>query len=188
MTQTGTGKYERLLERCRGIDAIPTSVRLSTVRNRRWPARWTRANRPDCSHPCWTCRDDRICRESERPDLGKTQIVDVPDSRAAAAKAVELVRTGKAELVMKGSLHSDELLGRGDCQRNGIANRPPAEPRVPDGRADVPQAVSSSPTRRLTSRRRSKTRTDICQNAIRPVPDVRRGEAEGSRFWPPVER
>jgi hypothetical protein len=30
--------------------------------------------------------------------------MDVGESRAAAAKAVELVREGKAELVMKGSL------------------------------------------------------------------------------------
>src|SRR6478735_8596580 len=44
-------------------------------------------------------------------DFGGIEIVDVPHSQAAAAKAVELVRTGRAELVMKGSLHSDELLG-----------------------------------------------------------------------------
>ncbi|CFX59607.1 Phosphate acetyltransferase [Candidatus Filomicrobium marinum] len=43
-------------------------------------------------------------------DIGKFEIVDAPDSRTAAAKAVELVRSGKAELVMKGSLHSDEIL------------------------------------------------------------------------------
>jgi phosphate acetyltransferase len=43
-------------------------------------------------------------------DLGNIEIVDVPHSQAAAEKAVELVRTGKAELLMKGSLHTDELL------------------------------------------------------------------------------
>jgi phosphate acetyltransferase len=43
-------------------------------------------------------------------DLAGIDIVDVPHSQAAAEKAVELVRTGKAELLMKGSLHSDELL------------------------------------------------------------------------------
>jgi phosphate acetyltransferase len=42
--------------------------------------------------------------------LGGIDIVDVPHSHAAAEKAVELVRTGKAELLMKGSLHTDELL------------------------------------------------------------------------------
>ena len=43
-------------------------------------------------------------------DLGRAEIIDVPQSHAAAEKAVELVRTGKAELLMKGSLHTDELL------------------------------------------------------------------------------
>ena len=43
-------------------------------------------------------------------DLGHYEIIEVPHSHAAAAKAVELVRLGKAELLMKGSLHTDELL------------------------------------------------------------------------------
>jgi len=43
-------------------------------------------------------------------DIGSFEIVDAPHSVAAAEKAVELVRNGKAELLMKGSLHSDELL------------------------------------------------------------------------------
>ena len=42
--------------------------------------------------------------------LGIPQIVDVPHSHAAAAKAVELVREGRAEILMKGSLHTDELM------------------------------------------------------------------------------
>jgi len=44
-------------------------------------------------------------------DLGGLEIIDVPHSHAAAERAVALVREGKAELLMKGSLHSDELLG-----------------------------------------------------------------------------
>src|SRR6185369_3151828 len=44
-------------------------------------------------------------------DLGKYQIVDAPHSHASAAKAVELLREAKAELLMKGSLHTDELMG-----------------------------------------------------------------------------
>jgi phosphate acetyltransferase len=35
----------------------------------------------------------------------------VPHSDGAAAEAVNLVRTGRAELLMKGSLHTDELMG-----------------------------------------------------------------------------
>jgi phosphate acetyltransferase len=44
-------------------------------------------------------------------DIGKLPIVDAPYSQASAAKAVELVREGKAEALMKGSLHTDELMG-----------------------------------------------------------------------------
>jgi phosphate acetyltransferase len=43
-------------------------------------------------------------------DIAGFQIVDAPHSHGAAAKAVELVRAGKAEALMKGSLHTDELM------------------------------------------------------------------------------
>ena len=43
-------------------------------------------------------------------DLAGLPIEDTVDSHASAARAVELVRTGKAEAVMKGSLHTDELM------------------------------------------------------------------------------
>ena len=44
-------------------------------------------------------------------DISKMRIVDVPHSHAAAEKAVELVKAGEAEALMKGSLHTDELMG-----------------------------------------------------------------------------
>ena len=43
-------------------------------------------------------------------DIGAFTLVDVPHSHAAAAKGVELVRAGNAQLIMKGSLHTDELI------------------------------------------------------------------------------
>jgi phosphate acetyltransferase len=51
-------------------------------------------------------------------DLAGLQIVDTPHSHAAAEKAVEIVRAGDANALMKGSLHTDELLAevvRKDC-------------------------------------------------------------------------
>ena len=42
--------------------------------------------------------------------LEGVEIVDVPHSDAAAAKAVEMIREAKGELLMKGSLHTDELM------------------------------------------------------------------------------
>lgn len=53
-------------------------------------------------------------------DLAEAEIVDAPHSHAAAEKAVELVRTGKAELLMKGSLHTDELLAGVVKRETGI--------------------------------------------------------------------
>lgn len=43
-------------------------------------------------------------------DISAFRIEDAPHSHAAAARAVALVREGPAKLLMKGSLHTDELL------------------------------------------------------------------------------
>jgi phosphate acetyltransferase len=43
-------------------------------------------------------------------DLGLHEIVDTPHSHASAERAVALVREGKARMLMKGSLHTDELM------------------------------------------------------------------------------
>ena len=43
-------------------------------------------------------------------DISRYQVVDAPHSEAAAAKAVQLIREGQGELLMKGSLHTDELM------------------------------------------------------------------------------
>jgi phosphotransacetylase len=98
-------------------------------------------------------------------NLGNVEIVDVSGSRASAAKAVELVRQGKAELLMKGSLHSDEVLAAVIAKETGLRT----------GRRlshvflmDVPTyhkvliitdaAINIAPT--------LEDKVDICQNAI----------------------
>jgi phosphate acetyltransferase len=43
-------------------------------------------------------------------DIGGFTLVDAPHSDEAAAKGVELIREGRGELLMKGSLHTDELM------------------------------------------------------------------------------
>ena len=43
-------------------------------------------------------------------DLSKCELVDAAHSHAAAETAVAFVKSGKAKLLMKGSLHTDELL------------------------------------------------------------------------------
>src|SRR5262249_6525965 len=48
---------------------------------------------------------------AEGVELGPYQLVPVSHSHAAAAKAVDLARAGAVEALMKGSLHTDELMG-----------------------------------------------------------------------------
>ncbi len=52
----------------------------------------------------------RSVAQREGFDISGYQIVDAPHSHAAAAQAVALVRDGKVHALMKGSLHSDELM------------------------------------------------------------------------------
>lgn len=53
----------------------------------------------------------RELAEKEGVDLAGCRIVDTPHSVASAVKAVELCRSGEAEALMKGSLHTDEMMG-----------------------------------------------------------------------------
>jgi phosphate acetyltransferase len=52
--------------------------------------------------------------------IGGFQIVDAPHSEAAAAKAVELIHESKGELLMKGSLHTDELMREATSSKTGL--------------------------------------------------------------------
>src|SRR5262245_5433592 len=60
-----------------------------------------------------------VARE-HKLDIAKFEVVDVPHSEAAAAKAVELIREGKGELLMKGSLHTDELMREVASSKTGL--------------------------------------------------------------------
>ena len=55
-----------------------------------------------------------------RLDIDRFEIVDVPHSEAAAAKAVELIHESKGELLMKGSLHTDELMREVTSGKTGL--------------------------------------------------------------------
>jgi phosphate acetyltransferase len=103
--------YERLIARCKGLAPVPTAV----------------------AHPC---DENSLKGAKEAADLGLLQpilvgprarieataaqfqldisgypIMDTPHSHASADTAVQLAREGKAEMLMKGSLHTDELMG-----------------------------------------------------------------------------
>jgi phosphotransacetylase len=98
-------------------------------------------------------------------DVSKYQIVDTPHSHASAAKAVELLREAKAELLMKGSLHTDELMSAVVSREGGLRT----ERRISHVFVmDVPTyhkvlivtdgAINIAPT--------LEDKADICQNAI----------------------
>jgi len=53
-------------------------------------------------------------------DIAAFELIDTEHSHAAAAAAVEQVRCGRAEALMKGSLHTDELMGAVVARETGI--------------------------------------------------------------------
>ena len=112
--------YERLLARARKCAAIPTAV----------------------AHPCDAAsltgaldaakmgliapilvgpaaRIRAVAQEADL-DLADFEIVDAPHSHAAADEAVRLVREGRAEALMKGSLHTDELMAAVVAREGGL--------------------------------------------------------------------
>ena len=53
-------------------------------------------------------------------DLTGIRIVDIADSRTAAVRTVELARNGEVEMLMKGSLHTDEIMGAVVSREGGM--------------------------------------------------------------------
>ena len=53
-------------------------------------------------------------------DVSRFQVVDAPHSDAAAAQAVQIIRESKGELLMKGSLHTDELMRAVASSQTGL--------------------------------------------------------------------
>ena len=103
-------KYERLIAATKGMPALPTAVAHPCDETSLRGA--LEAADVGTIVPILVGPQEKIrnLAKSLGLDIKDVEIVDVPHSHAAAAKAVELVRTAKAELLMKGSLHSDELL------------------------------------------------------------------------------
>jgi phosphotransacetylase len=120
MTMTGTGKYEALLERCRSLEPVPTAV--AHPCDAAALAGAIEAGQKGLIAPILVGPAAKIHEVAKKSGiaLGQVRIVDVPHSHASAAKAVELVRHGEAELLMKGSLHTDELLGAVVARETGL--------------------------------------------------------------------
>jgi phosphate acetyltransferase len=104
-------KYQRLLDACRGLPPTPTAVVHPCDAVALEAA--VGAARLGLIEPILIGPQARIRDVAAKAgiDLAAYPIVDVPHSHAAAEKAVELVLNGKVEAIMKGSLHTDELMG-----------------------------------------------------------------------------
>ncbi len=166
MTQhTGTGKYEQMLLTCKNLKPVPTAVAHPCEAS-------ALSGAVEAAHlglivPILVGPRDKITATADAAglDLNGFQIVDVPHSHAAAQKAVELVREAQAELLMKGSLHTDELMAAVVSREGGMrTGRRISHVFV----MDVPTyhkvlvvtdgAINIAPT--------LEDKADICQNAI----------------------
>ena len=162
---TGTGKYEQMLAKCKNLKPVPTAV-AHPCEESALSGAIEAANLglivPILVGPC-----DKIeaTAKSAGIDISKHQIVDTPHSHASATKAVELVREAQAELLMKGSLHTDELMSAVVSREGGLRTaRRISHVFV----MDVPTyhkvlfvtdgAINIAPT--------LEDKADICQNAI----------------------
>jgi phosphotransacetylase len=118
--ETGTGKYEQLVTRCKSLAAVTTAVVHPCEQSALAGA--AEAAAEGLITPIYVGPKARILEIASKAeiDLGNAEIVDAPHSHAAAQQAVALVREGRAELLMKGSLHTDELLGAVVARDSGL--------------------------------------------------------------------
>jgi phosphotransacetylase len=153
-----------VLERCRGLAPVPTAVAYPCETSALAAA--LDAAKEGLIAPLLVGPAAKIAAVAKAGnlDLGGAKVVDVEDD-AAAARAVALVREGQAELLMKGSLHTDELLSAVVARETGLrTGRRLSHVFV----MDVPTyhkvlivtdgAINIAPT--------LDEKADICQNAI----------------------
>lgn len=163
--ETGSGKYEKLLQRCADLEPVPTAVvhpcEITSLEGA------LQAGEQGLIKPILVGPINKINEVAKAGNLNLDgiEIIDTPHSHASAAKAVELIRTGKAELLMKGSLHTDELMSAVVSRDGGLrTNRRISHVFV----MDVPTyhkvlivtdaAINIAPS--------LEDKVDICQNAI----------------------
>jgi phosphate acetyltransferase len=161
----GTGKYEQMLEKCKSLEPVLTAVAHPCEESALAGA--IEAANLGLIVPILVGPRSKIeaTAKSAGVDISKYEIVDTPHSHASAVKAVELLREAKAELLMKGSLHTDELMAAVVSREGGLrTGRRISHVFV----MDIPTyhkvlfvtdgAINIAPT--------LEDKADICQNAI----------------------
>jgi phosphate acetyltransferase len=158
-------KYEKLIARCKSLPAAATAVAHPCDESSLRGA--VDAARAGLVSPILVGPRARIeaLAKQHGIDIGKFEIVDAQHSHASAEAAVALVRTGRAEALMKGSLHTDELIGAVVKRDTGLRTARRIShcfimdvPGHPDVLMITDAVVNIAPTLR--------DKVDIVQNAI----------------------
>jgi phosphate acetyltransferase len=161
----GHAKYRRLIEVARKHPPMATAVAHPCDRASLESA--VEAAALGLMKPILVGPQTRILDVASREalDIGGFEIVDSAHSHDSAAKAVALVREGRAEALMKGSLHTDELMGAAVARDVGIRTARRIShcfvmdvPSHPDALIITDAAVNIAPT--------LADKVDIVQNAI----------------------
>ncbi|HXZ96605.1 MAG TPA: phosphate acetyltransferase [Burkholderiales bacterium] len=158
-------KYERLIARCKLLAPTPTAVAHPCDESSLRAA--TEAAKAGLIAPTLVGLSARIKAVAKQHsiDISNLEIVDASHSEASAAAAVALVREGKAEALMKGSLHTDELMGAVVKRDTGLRTARRIShcfimdvPALTEALIITDAAVNIAPT--------LKDKIDIVQNAI----------------------
>ena len=158
-------KYQQFVDRCAKLGAVPTAVVHPCDRTSLEGA--IQAAEAHLISPVLVGPEARIrsVAAAEGIDIARYEIVDSEHSDAAAAKAVVLARAGKVDALMKGSLHTDELMHEVTAAETGLRTARRMShafvmdvPTYTEPLIITDAAINIFPT--LDDKR------DICQNAI----------------------
>jgi phosphate acetyltransferase len=165
MTQRRHEKYDALIRRCRQLPPVHTAVVHPCDETSLSAA--VEAAALGLIEPILVGPSARIraLADALSLDIGTLELVDTPHSHASAAKAVEIVRAGKVDALMKGSLHTDELMAEVLRTDTGIRTARRVShvfvmdvPMYPKPLLITDAAINISPT--------LEDKVDIVQNAI----------------------
>jgi len=159
------GWRQALIDRCKGLSPVETAVAHPCDATALEAA--ILAARQGLIIPILVGPEAKIraAAEAAGVDISGLRLERTPHSHAAAARAVALVRAGEARLLMKGSLHTDELMHEVLARDTGLRTARRVShvylmdvPRYPRPLMITDAAINIAPT--LDDKR------DIVQNAI----------------------
>jgi phosphate butyryltransferase len=116
-------KFDRLIAACDGLPPLPTAVAHPCDAPSLQGA--AEAAKAGLIVPLLVGPEAKIraAAKAAGVEIGGFQIIDAPHSHAAAARAVALVHEERARAVMKGALHSDELLAEIVKREGGLRTK-----------------------------------------------------------------